>query len=252
MIRHDIRKFLCRATALVLAVCLVSGLTGCGGGKKTAAGKTPEETLEIFFQALSRQDVDGMMACCYIEDYLDRVSFAQYTDRTKTYLPTNGISAPTEYDLYRKTVGYQLRANFARSFQILTFSLLATDEEYQDLLEFRPIGDVDRDWAKDFSRAVDPGALKDLKILRIDEDRSDMQDDPRVEENFLRSTGADDVVERTVLLELDGQLFCKGFTLAEVDGRWQIYTVSALLLGENSMGGASPVDSEQEYRDLIQ
>lgn len=252
MIRRDIRKLLGRATALVLAVCLVSGLAGCGGGKKTAAGKTPEETLEIFFQALSRQDVDGMMACCYIEDYLDRVSFAQYTDRIRSYLPTGGISAPTEYDLYRKTVDYQLRANFARSFQMLTFSLLATDEEYQDLLEFRPIGNVDRDWANDFSRAVDPAALKDLKVLRIDEDCPDMQDDPRVEENFQKTTGADDVVERTVLLELDGQLFCKGFTLAEIDGRWQIYLPYALLLGENSMGAAAPVDSEREYRDLIQ
>lgn len=247
-------KSLGRWMSLLLVSCLVLGLTGCGGGdkKETVAGKTPEETLETFFEALSKQDVDTMMACCYVEDYLDRVSFAQYTDRIQSYMPVGGISAPTEYDYYRELLGYELRFQFARGFKMLAFSLLATDAEYEQLLNGMPIQSVDKKWAKDFSRQVDPEALKDLEVLSIDEDKPDMQNDSRIRDNLLKSTGADDCVERTVLLELNDQLFYKGFTLAEIDGCWQIYSLNAVILGESSYGTATQVDSKQDYRDIIE
>ena len=134
---------------------------------------------------------------------------------------------------------------------MLAFSLLATDAEYEDLLNNMSIPSVDRKWAKEFSRTVDPEALKDLEVLSIDEDIPDMQDNSTVKDNFLKSTGADDCIERTALLEMDGQLFYKGFTLAEIDGHWQIYAPYAVLLGENSNGTATPVESKQDYRDII-
>lgn len=240
--------------ALTLAFCLVLGLTGCGdsGKKKTVTGKTPEDTLETFFEALSKNDVETMMACCYVEDYLDRVSFSQYTDRIQSYMPVGRISAPTEYDYYRELVGYELRVQYARSFKMLAFSLLATDAEYENLFNNIPILHVDRKWAKSFSRTVDPETLKDLEVLSIDEDCPEMQRDSKYSKNLLAVTGADDCVERTVLLKLDGQLFYKGFTLAEIDERWQIYSLSAMLLGENSNGVATQVDSKQDYRDIIE
>lgn len=246
------RKLFGGWVALSLALCLVLGLAGCGGGsKKTAAGKTPEETLENFFEALSKQDVETMMSCCYVEDYLDRVSFAQYINRIQSYMPVVGISAPTEYDYYRELVSYELRTQYARALKMLTFSLLAADEEYQDLLNGYVVAPVDRKWAKDFSQTVDPEVLKDLVVVRIDENCPEEQEDSQYRENFLTVTGADDCVERTVLLELDGQLFYKGFTLAEIDGRWQIYAFAAMLVGENSTGTATPVESKQDYRDII-
>lgn len=249
-------KLLGRLMTFSLAFCLVLGLAGCSGGgkKKTVTGKTPEETLETFFEALSEQDVDTMMECCYIDDYLDRVSFAQYVDRIGTYIPYSGnkISAPTEYGYYRELTGYQLRSQYAWTIQMLTFSLLATDEEYDQLWDSVPVGPADRKWAKNFSRTVDPEALKDLEVLSIDEDRPDLQNDFKAEDNFLNVTGADDCVERTVLLELDDQLFYKGFTLAEIGGRWQIFSLNAVILGESANGAATQVDSKQDYRDIIE
>lgn len=257
MNNYRFRKLFGRLMALSLAFCLVLGLAGCSGGgkKKTVTGKTPEETLETFFEALSEQDVDTMMACCYVDDCLDRVSFSQYIDRIGTYVPASGgylVSAPTEYDYYRKLAEYECRARFSLGFKMLTFSLLATDEEYESLLNNMAVAPVDRKWAKDFSRVVDPEALKDLEVLSIDEDIPDVQNDSQVKDNFIKMTGADDCVERTVLLELDDQLFYKGFTLAEIDGRWQIYSLNAVILGESANGAATQVDSKQDYRDIIE
>lgn len=194
-----------------------------------------------------------MMACCYIEDYFDRVSFSQLVDRMKSYTINYNISAPAEYDYYRELLIYQRCGDFARQFQILTFSLLATDlDEYEQLMGSQVIGNIDRSWAKELSRAVDPKPLADLEILSIDEDCPERQNDPQYKESVRKSSGADDCVERIVLLELDGVLFYKGFTLVEVDGRWQIYMLNALLLGESANGNALPVESAEEYHDLIQ
>lgn len=180
------RKTTNRLLSFCLAACLLLGAAGCGSagssgsGKRVVAGKTPEETLETFCKALSRQDVNTMMACCYIEDYFDCMSFAQFTDRMHAYQPYTGISAPTEYDYYRDILLYQRCANFARQFQLLTFSLLATGlDEYEQLVGNQPIGGVDGEWAAEFSRAVDPKTLAGLKVRSIDEDCPERQSDPQ-------------------------------------------------------------------------
>lgn len=252
-------KIIRRLISFSLAACLVLGLAGCGNagssgsGKRFVTGKTPEETLETFFKALSRQDVNTMMACCYIEDYCDRVSFAQCVERLGGYMPFGPVSAPTEYDYYRNLAIYQQYATYAKAFQNLAFSLLAIDVDgYKNLLENVPIVPVDENWAVEFSREVNPKALADLKVVSIDQDCSERQNDPQYKENMTKSNVVDDCVERTVLLELNGILFYKGFTLAELNGRWQICAPNALLLGENPYGGATQVESAEEYRDIIQ
>lgn len=220
--------------------------------KRVVAGRTPEETMETFFKALSRQDVDTMLACCYIEDYFDRVSFVQFVDRIQSYNLQIDISAPAEYDYYRDLLIERRRGRLAQYFETLTFSLLTTDlEEYEHMMDQRPIL-ADGDWAVDFSRMANPKALADLKVLSIDENCPELQNRPQNKEVMSKNSGADDCVERTALLELNGALFYKGFTLAEVDGRWQIYLQNALLLGENTYGGATQVKSVGEYQRIIQ
>ncbi|MCI9513830.1 MAG: hypothetical protein HFF61_05795 [Oscillospiraceae bacterium] len=256
-----------RAVALFLMLCLMGGIaTGCAMGSMAADASsslveglfassqkaaTPEEAIEQFFAALKMQNIEAMMACCDIEDYCDRFSFADYTERmNSSFIITGG--APTEYPLYRDLMVFERQRDFAFRIRALAYSLLLTEEEWLGYLNNQTVAPADHIWALEFTKAVDPAQLQNLDVLRIDKNCSDLQDDERVQENFCKAYSAENNVSMSVLLQINGDLFCKSFVLSEIGGSWLITNFcSPLMVNENGNGAAVAVGSEADYKTMI-
>lgn len=278
-------RFTRRAAALLLTFCLIGGMaSGCasqspaidpntpsaapegtsssqdlasdmlgalaGGVLASKKAATPEEALQQFFAALKAQDAEAALACCNIEDYCDRYSFADRIDWAQFASTFDG--APTEYPFYRDFMVCERRGTFARIIRTLTYSLILTDEKWSDYIINGNTPQVDGAWAEEFIVHADPAQLQDLEILRIDESRPDMQKDERMQESFRRNFHAENNVAMSALLRVNGTLFCKSFVLSEIDGGWQISNLaSPLVTDEPSTGAALIVESEAAYLELI-
>lgn len=233
---------------LVAAVLLLGLLASCGGGGQSdaKAGATPEKTVETFLNALKKQDLDTMLACCYIEDYYDVFSF-QDCVVDQGYMDIGSYMAPTDYAFYREAMAVYRRGDLTRYIQVLANNLLLlTDENYQEkwadyafyndkaniILYKLKQDDTATGWASDFVDAVDPDRLKGLEIKRVEVEGDDTEVG---KERQKRYWGRDQVVMVDAELELEGATFLKGFTLVEVDGRWQIVTFGSLRSGMGNM-----------------
>lgn len=219
-------------------------------------GTTPEETVTIFLNALANQDVDTMLKCCYIEDYYKQFSFKKHIERVGALSPLNGI-APTEYTYYQDLVTYERYAAFARAIRYFTDSLLvpySSDKRYQDYIDgyIIPITEIDSAWIEEFINTVNPSQLQFLKIQSIDANNPSIQSEAIIQNILFHTYGATNCVERTALIELNGSLFLKGFTLVKIDEYWQIAQLSALTFREDPRGMATLVESVEEYIEIIE
>lgn len=222
-------------------------------------GGTPEEIIEIFLDALKEQDAETMLACFYLEELTERYSFPKYVDRLETFIPLT-FMGPVNSQFYRELALSERKGELAKQIRFFTWSiLLAGDEEWGDDyggVDFsRPKTGVDDDWAEEFGDKTDPERLGRVRVLSIDENNPEIQRGKSyqdVSSKNCRIYGVDDWCERAALFDCGGDLFCKGFTLVEFDGQWQIFQLNAALLGESAYGIALPLESEDAYWDMIE
>lgn len=222
-------------------------------------GETPEEIIEIFLDAFEDQDVDTMLSCLYLAERVERYSFSDYVGQMKTFFPTT-FMGPVNNQFYRELALAEKKGEFAGQIRLFTWSiLLAEDEEWLDdygRVDFsRPKTPVDYDWAEGLEDKVAPEQLGRVKVLSIDENNSETQRGESYQKTVSRNCrvyDVDDWCERAALFECNGKLFCKGFTLVEYDGQWQIFQLNAVLLNEPVPGTATLLDDEDGYWEMIE
>lgn len=252
-----------RALALLLAFGMLLGLAGCAGGK-TGGGKTPEETMAMFLDALKDQDLDTMLECCDIE-YIDRVDFQKYTERTGVLFLDYiwGDAA-----LLRETAVAARRGNYARNIQTLTASLLLLGEgEYQtewaNLVQVQSVPvRKDPQILDEFMSKMDPERLKKLEVAPVTvydmeiegierildrvvaEGKTSEEKAQKYAEQMMTNLAAEDVVEMAVPLTLGDKKFIKTFTLVKVAGRWKINSFYANMaaLDDEMIGAAMLIE----------
>jgi len=240
-----------KTLAVVLVVLMLFSLMFAASGCSMFRGKgfsTPEDAIEAFFKALKKQDLDGMIACTNIDPYLENFSMEDYCDTIGAFSALHSI-APTEYELYKDIMRAQIISGFASNIKIMSYSLLYDEIDAELITNYIPTDDLDID---DLIEEVDPKPLETLELIRIDVNNEDLQTDKKYQKsNAVKICGADSIAERIALIEVDGDLFYKGFTLVEYDGKWYIRGFSAVLFGEDSLGLATPIDSEDDFDDMI-
>lgn len=261
-----------RALAFLLTLGVILSLTGCGGqsgalgGGKSGGEKTPEKTVERFIKALSNQDLDAMLSCCYIDEYFARVTFEDRAERLGSVMTSHAEGWPWGQPLGRELAVARRRSNFESQIRFLSGSLLLQHKEegertadWDRYLEYQPLNTKnDPQLIGDLVAALDYSRLKELKIAPVTivgEEISGIKrleelggkNDPEgwkermqnVAESAQEDYGVDDYVQVMVPLVLGEENFVKGFTLVQVDGRWQIFGLNASLAGlEESSGSA--------------
>lgn len=243
-----------RYLAMLLVVALAIGATACAGGKSGGAGTTPEATVETFLEALKAQDLDAMLACCFIEDSCDEFDYQAYIVR-QGFMNSTSQEAPAQYPLYRETMAAERRGFMANRIRMLASSLMmqtgdagaweAYVEDYGSKTQIiLPREEEEREEiAAAFVKAVDPDGLRDLKVTQVQRFQPENEEQKASFETWAKMWGRKQAAEVHVTMELGEAQFQKGFTLVEVEGRWQIAMMWGRLLGnDSSMGAATRIN----------
>lgn len=236
-----------RMVALLLTLGMIVSLAACGGesgegnGGKSGGKKTPEETAEAFVEALSRQDLDSMLACCYIEEYVDRVDYRESVEREGIIGLNYWWGLPWDQSMGRELAINAIRHSMNGQIKCLCASLLLEEAGGQrEDIEKYWTGNVITENSPEFVdrlTALDFSQLKGLKIEPVEWDgeeismtqwwRTEDAAASREMEYYKNSWGVDNAVELTVPMTLGEKKFLMGFTLVETEDRWQIARLTA-------------------------
>lgn len=244
-----------RILAMLLAAVLAMTATACAGKKSGGAGTTPEATVETFLDALRRQDLDAMLKCCYIEDYCNAYDFQKGTTNNG-FMQFTSPEAPTQYPLYREAMEIERRGMMTNRIRLLASSLAmqrgdagaweAYKEQYirTSQIAFPPKeNDRREEIVADFIKAVDPDGLRDLRVTQIQRFQPEDEKQKASFERQAENWGRKQVAEVHVTMELGEAVFQKGFTLVEVNDRWQIALFFGVFLSDDgSLGPARRIN----------
>ncbi len=215
--------------------------------------ESPEQAIEFFIEKIKSGDIDGALGACASGLMAVNYDYEKMAERLNAIMPiVNGANVPgSEYTLAAKYKETTYNTSILMQLSHIIYGLNSQGEnskviEGQPLM---PIDDVDFD---ELIGYFDPEVLKELKIVKIDE--HSMNSDDRNRENQKKQAGilgADTQDFRSVLYEYDGDYFAGGFTLIEYDGEWFIVNMIDPLLGVSAYGTLQPVDSEEEFSDML-
>ena len=137
--------------------------------------------------------------------------------------------------------------SFASQIKALTYSFFITDG-----IDGKPVTPADRAYAQ-AEKAVDLKSLSNMILLRIDPPaKSNLESEKNVE-NFNKMAelyGAEEMTERIVLYELDGQTFMGGFGLYRYASGWKICRFYSNLAGL-PLTGAAVKTTAQQYEEML-
>lgn len=225
-----------RGTVFLITLCLLlsASLFSALAQGGTPAFSKPEDVISHFVGALSENDLQKALQACAVEEYGDGYDFAGMLDRMKALMPIQQM-APSEYGLFAQMNKITAMATLVNQMKMMVYSFFVPEVK-----EGKPMyvgGSADD--AKKFAEAVDPGKLKNLKIVRIDPPRQDILNSEKNVENFTKMAvlyGAQEMTERIVLYELDGKMYLGGFGLLRYADGWKIQRLNSNLAGLSAMG----------------
>jgi hypothetical protein len=206
---------------------------------------TPENAITHFMEALKKNDLSSVFEACAVQDYSQRFRFKEYVRRLMG-LSYIAYMAPAKYDFYIELNKIDTLARISRQIKLICYSLLSDET---DLTATKK--DPDEDHVKDFVRAVDPGKLAGLQVIRMD--KPVLVDNERYQKNTLdaaRCFGAGNGTERVALLKFNKDLYILGFHLYQYGSSWEIDSLSSPLAG-TPMFGVEKITYDEYSKRLL-
>lgn len=219
---------------ITLCILLSTSFSIASAQEEAPVFVAPEDAIRHFAAALSENDLQKAFQACAVEEYAAGYDFAGMVDRLKVLMPMQQM-APSEYDLFVEMNKISAMGTLVNQMKMMVYSFFVPEVK-----EGTPMySDGSLDHAKKFAEAVDPGKLKNLKLLRIDPPMQRILNSETNITNFQKMAvlnGAQEMTERIVLYELDGKTYLGGFGLLRYEGGWKIQRLNSNLTGLSSLG----------------
>jgi hypothetical protein len=233
---------------IILCILLSTSLFSALAQGETPVFTKPEDAIHHFAAALSENDLQKALQACAVEEYAKGFDFVGMVDRLKTLMPIQQM-APSEYDLFVEMNKISAMGTLVNQMKMMIYSFFVPEVK-----DGKPmyVG-VGMDDAKKFAEAVDPGKLKNLKLLRIDPPVQNILNSEKNIENFQKMAvlyGAQEMTERIALYELDGKTYLGGFGLLRYGDGWKILRLNSNLAGLSAMGTVEEITID-EYASLL-
>lgn len=205
---------------------------------------SPEAAIKSFVSAIANSDFAAAEQAFAVNEYAQKFDFIGYADWIKALEPLTML-APSKYTMYQDMNEAAARGELARATKMFIYSFFVTkgmDSSSGGLFVAANEDDVTQ-----FVKAVDPSGLRSLQIVKIGvpwsaESSSDvvqkMQDKLHTEAGLY---GADDMTERVVDYNLNGQYFEGGFRLLKYGNDWKILTLYSSLAAQSGTGAVTKV-----------
>lgn len=200
-------------------------------GEKSFA--SPEAAINAFVSSIANNDFATAAQTFAINESAQKFDFAAYANYMKVIMPFTML-APSEYALYVDMNKISSLGDLTRQTKAFIYSFFETKG-----MDGSPITPVSQDDVAQFVKAVDPSALKALTVTKIEIPSPDAYNSAINLANFKRMAsyyGADDMAERVVLYNLNGQNFEGGFRLLKYGSDWKIFGLNSTLAGQPATG----------------
>jgi hypothetical protein len=239
-----------RGTIFLIMLCILlsTSLFDALAQGETPVFSKPEDAIRHFVAALSENDLQKALQACAVDEYAQGYDFVGMMDRAKALLPMQQM-APSEYDLFAEMNKISAMYTLVNQMKMMIYSFFVP--EVKEGITMYVGGSVDD--AKKFAEAVDPGKLKNLKLLRIDPPMQNMLNSAKNIENFQKMAalyGAQEMTERIVLYELDGKTYLGGFGVLRYGEGWKIQRLGSNLAGLSAFGTVEETTID-EYVSLL-
>ena len=216
-------------------------------GQVVATGSpTPDEAVREYMAGVAAADAGRILDASAIDEMAEGHRFAESVDRLQAFMP-HLMLAPAEYPFYVEVNRAQRADEVMSQVLMLAYGLLSGET-----IDGSPIVPVDRAWAEDFVARVDPARLAGIEVMDSRFPSPDLETSERYLETAaaLASTySADELTERLVLFDFDGQTYSLGFTLLRYEDDWLVSSQSSPIGGTSTLGTATPM-SVEEYESL--
>jgi hypothetical protein len=194
-----IAAWLRRGTVFLIVLCilLTASLAIALAQGETPVFSAPEDAIRHFAAAIAENDLQKALKACAVDEYAQGYDFAGMVDRLKSLMPMQQM-VPSEYGLFAQINRITAMGTLAGQMKMMVYSFFVP--KVKDGTPMYTGGSADD--AKKFAEAVDPGKLKNLKIVRIDPPRQDILSSEKNIENFHKTAmlyGAQEMTERIVL-----------------------------------------------------
>ena len=239
-----------KRTVSLIAQCilLLTSLSAAWAQEAAPVFLTPEDAVRHFAAALSQNDLQKALQACAIAEYAAGYDFAGTVNRLATLIPMQQM-APSEYDLFVEMNRISAMGTLVNQMKMMVYSFFVP--EVKEGTPMYTNGSLED--ARAFAKAVDPGKLKNLKLLRIDPPMQKILNSERNITNFQKRAalnGAQEMTERIVLYELDGKTYLGGFGLLRYEDGWKIQRLHSDLAGLSSFGTVEETTLEA-YASLL-
>ena len=207
--------------------------------------QSPESVINFFAQSVAKNNLEDALSTFAINQQADLFDLAAQAKRLKAIVSFN--LTPSKYPMYAQLNRVLLIGEFSRSIQVFCYSLLSSEDFSRPAIEVSSESKVSI-----FINSIDPKKLVNLKVIRIE---------PIFIENLkafqaeAMTRGANNVVERVVLYEINGSYFVGTFRLFQYGKYWRIFSFKSfnVILNLNQEGSVlktTPKEFERIARQL--
>ena len=233
----------------VVIVLMSLGVTDAVFAPQQKGFDEPEDAIAYFIDHVKSGDIEGAMAACAVDEVSGSYDYEAMLDRLRAMSPSIQY-LPSEYELYAAYNEISLKNQIMRQLSYMALSVVLPDE-YSDFLTGIPIYGEAFDF-DDVVDDMDPGRFMELEVTDIGE--ADIADNDTNRKNMRKQAemyGADDMVTRDVLYDIDGDYYAGGVMLLEYDSGWLILSLNDPLLNQPYTGALIPLDSKSDFDDLL-
>lgn len=233
-----------RTFTSIIAASLIAGtlaLLPAATSAQGAAAATPEDAVTAYVMGIAAGDADAILAATAVDEMAAGFDFQAQAERLNAMVLPSGM-APAEYHLFAESNRYQQADWILSQVRNLVYGLLSDEE-----IDGSVIAPADPARVAEFVADVNPARLAGLSVLDVRLPDPEHTTSERYLSMVARSAavyGADEMVERLALVELDGETYGLGFTLLRYADTWGVSSQTSPMGGTSAFGTAEPMSQE--------
>jgi len=222
---------------------------------------SPEDAAEAYFEGLRNTDLNCMISTFAVESYAENYNFEAAMNRMKVYVPSQEIKLPNSNE-FITAMNIESRRSSVTNMILRQYLFLCDSEFDQSQPQIMEDDIAVSEFVAQLNKNLDTNKFQTLEVLGFipPEALTDMYSSEQNKKNIARLAevyGADELVSRVAVFELDGSRYMLCLDAVDYGGKWYISqfggNIGALMSVASFTMGIVPVPAElyDEIHTLI-
>ena len=243
-----------KSVVFLLCIVFVIGIIGSGlggyflgvykeGHREDQAFDEPEDCILYFFEQLQEGDIEKVLSAFSPRFSGDNFDFEGYNERLN--IVYFGM-IPTNDKFFQEINQFEVKGRAISYIKGFIISLLLDS----DLEDYPRINIDSTNEIEEIAEEFDFSRMEDIEVMEICKVK--LEDERAIEncEKIASTYGHEFIEEYLVSFEFEQEMYAVGLTLYDDNGKFSIYSLSAMLMNTSSLGFARPME-KQSLTDLF-